>query len=413
MEAILGRDGYPVFLGKVGTDTGVEKALRLIRCTDPECIDAPEVIDVVTGIEWQGNLALAVGPDGFPIIGYRSGYDPEGTSFAPYTATETAGREIHTILYCRDELCREHDSYELQHPAALETMAVSGMDFFDGLPVFTYVLGPPNQTELHLVACEDPGCQSVSDIAIDSAPFLRGSRFIHGAPIIVDETGGVLVVYTASTPTGPPGAEGGWDEAPMRSEVRVAYCSDTSCTGGAVVTTLGEGVLPLPIARIDDSVHVKYVSTYGDEIFDSSLGLTNAQCHDAACTSFTAAASAPLPGTPGLWEDWAYDAYGRLAWALIEEIMGPGMIEGEDGPMPGEVQVGTRLAYSRCTDVTCSSISTIELGEIADADYWPEAAVLFGSDGEPMVAFNATDRASGEEWDGSVAGIRILRPLEP
>lgn len=125
-----------------------------------------------------------------------------------------------------------------------------------------------------------------------------------------------------------------------------------------------------------------------------------AQCHDAACTSFTATASAALPGTPVPWEDWKYDAGGRLGWALIEGITEPGMVGGEEGPEPGEIQVGTRLAYSHCTNVTCSSINTIELGEITDADYWAEASVLFTAADEPMVIFN-------EE-----AGIRILRPLE-
>ena len=57
----------------------------------------------------------------------------------------------------------------------------------------------------------------------------------------------------------------------MQSEVRVAYCSDTGCTDGPVVTTLGEGLLPLPMARVNGSVHIKFVSTYGDEIFDRPL----------------------------------------------------------------------------------------------------------------------------------------------
>jgi hypothetical protein len=402
MATMTGSDGHPLFVGWVETD--LEPGLgsiRLVRCTDPGCIEDPEVVDVVNGIEWQGSIALTEGPAGHPVIGYRSGYDAGATTFEAYSTEELPGREVHTILYCGDDRCSEFESSELEPPAAFEAMLVGGMAFTEiGNPVFTYVLGPPGQTTLHLVQCHDPGCQVTTDSEIDAAPFLRGSRFVHGAPLIMTEGEEVLLAYSASTPTGPPGPAGGWDDVPMVSEVRVAYCADADCSTGAVVTKLGDGILPLPMVRSDQVTHVKFAAVEGDgDLFAGPLTLTDARCADNACSSFTLSSSTPLPGTPGVWEDWTYDAEGRLAWALVEELREPGMVEGESGPVPGEVGVGTRLAYSRCDDIQCSAITTIELGSITDADYWAEASVLVTTTGEPLVVLN-------EE-----TGIRILRPL--
>ncbi|NNL97127.1 MAG: hypothetical protein HKO63_02885 [Acidimicrobiia bacterium] len=402
MAAMVGSDGNPIFVGEVGTATEPSGSLRLVRCTDPNCLDEPEVVDIVAGIEWQGNLALTGGPNGYPLIGYRSSAGPEGTSFDAYTATDRPGYETFTVMYCTDATCRTFNSYEVGSSEAFHALVAKGWKFTEaGLPLYTYVLGPPNETTMHVVACSDPGCQDVSDTVIDSAPFLRGSRFVHGTPITITSDGGLLTVYSASTPTGPPGVEGGWDEAPMRHEVRAAFCAEPDCSTGAVVTSLGSGTLPLPIAQIDGVTYIKYVQTSEDEeLFEGELVLAVIECHNPACTSLTKMDSTPLPGTPFPWEDWKYDADGRLVWVQVDDIMGSGTVDTEDGPQPGEVVIGTRIRYVSCTDVTCTSIAAIELGDLVDADYRAEASVVLAPTGEPVVAVNAPE------------GIRIMRPLQ-
>lgn len=400
MAAMVGSDGNPIFVGEMGTDIEPTGVLRLVRCTDPDCIDEPEVVDLVSGIEWQGNLALAAGPDGHPLIGYRSGVDLDGTTFDAYTADYLPTSMTYSVLYCSDDACRDFDRYEVGSDEAFWALAVGGWTFTeDNLPLYTYMLGPPNETTLHLVACTDPGCRAGTDTPIDGAPFLRGSRFAHGAPITIMPDGGLLMAYGASAPTGPPRSEAGWDEAPMIHEVRTAYCAEARCSAGAVVTTLGEGTLPLPIAQVDGAVHIKYVSTVeGRELFEDPIVLTDVHCLNASCTSFSSTTGAPLAGGPQPWENWTYDPQGLLTWAVVEQIMGPGMVDGEEGLEPGEVPVGALMTFNRCDDTTCSSITSLEIGEMNDADYWVEARVLYAPTGEPMVALN-------EE-----AGIRVVRP---
>ncbi len=236
---------------------------------------------------------------------------------------------------------------------------------------------------------------------IDSAPFLRGSRFIHGTPLAIDASGRLLTAYTASEPLGPPDPEAGWDGTPMRTEVRVAACEDVTCTGGPTVTVLGEGWWPS--LRVDGgAVRITYVTAtppHGDPPYVA----TAVSCLDPACTSSTRTTTGTFDETApmaALWDRLVYDAEGVPIRVRTAEVTEPGMVDGEEGPVEGIVVVGEQIVFSRCADAGCSSWTTTVLADLAEGEgaYWygtPRPVVR--SNGLPLVVY------------GDAEGLHLVR----
>lgn len=393
----VGADGLPVIAGWVEAepDSGIG-TLRLLRCHDSDCVGDPEGADLVTGIPRPGSwgFAMMMGPDGHPVMNYEAGYDPEAVSYDHYMGAESVGAPVSMLLYCSDPGCVSFETERVTGASAYEAFVVGGWAFGpDGLPVYTYVAGPPNDTTLHVVACADLGCREGTDTMIDAAPFLRGSRFIDGAPITVDDLGRVLVAYTASEPLGPPDVEAGWDGTEMRSEVRVAACGDVMCSGGPTVTVLGEGWWASLRVDDDGTVRITYVTAtppHGDPPYVA----TEVSCLDPACTSSTRATTGTFDETAPMaafWDRLAYDADGFPIRVRTAELTEPGTVDGEEGPVEGMVVIGEQLVFSRCTDPGCSSWTTTVLAEFGpDAhEYWYGAPQLAErSNGLPLVVYS-------------------------
>ncbi len=391
----VGVDGLPVIAGWVeGEPESGLGTLRLLRCHDADCAEDPVGADLVTGIPRPGSwgFTMLMGPEGYPVVNYEAGFDPDGVTVDPYGGVETLGAPQWTLLYCSDPHCGSFETEAVASSTADQAFVAGGWVFGpDGLPAYTYVAGPPGDATLHLVACADPGCREGTDTVIDAAPFLRGSRFIHGTPLTIDASGRLLTVYRASEPLGPPEVEAGWDGTQMRQEVRAAACEDATCSGGPTVTVLGEGWWPS--LRVDDSgdVGIMYVTAtppHGDPPYVA----THVSCLDWACTSSSRTTSGPYHGDAplaGRADGRVFDGDGVALRVMTVEITEPGMVESEDGLVEGMVVVGQQLVFSRCADPECSSWTTTVLADLGEGhEYWyGEPQVAVRSSGLPIVVY--------------------------
>jgi hypothetical protein len=409
-------DGYPMIVGRYGIDpnTGLG-TLVLVRCVDPNCLEEPEVFDLIEDAPHQGSLQAVEGPEGYPVVGVNMGSDPTQTYVDPFTGFEWMALPFNEVLYCRDAGCSATDRYSVGSQTAFEALATGGWMYAaggwmfgpEGLPMFVYAHGEPDDRAIHLVLCADPGCQAVkAEVVVDAARAAAGNPVNIGGPVPAPE---VQLVYTVATPTSPPGLEGGWDEATYYEEVRVATCADHICSEGPTIRTIGPGWLvrsfegPDGLPRI--VVRTAYVETpvsspEASTLRDTQLTNELVTCLDPSCDRIerrslgTTDLSGPITGY-GRW-DFGPDGapIGVATFGIFEEAMVPG----EYGMEPGYVSVGNRLSYSRCDDATCTSWTTTELKrwtEDNDPDGWylwgEVAGVFVKPDGLPLVFFDGPD----------------------
>jgi hypothetical protein len=400
----LSAEGYPMIVGRydIDAETGLG-TIGLVRCLDPDCVQEPEVIDLVEGVPHQSyGLTIVTGSDGFPVVPFNNGHDPTQTYVDPFTGSEWMALPFNEVIYCRDAACSATDRYELGSETALGTLASEGWMFGpDGLPMFTYTKGEPDDRALHLVLCADPGCEGIAaDEVVDAAPAVQGNPVNQEEPVAAPE---VRLFYTVETPTGGPGAGGGWDEATYYKEVRVATCADNLCTGGPTIRTIGPGWMVRSFEGPDGMPRI-VVRTAAYWPWEADLDPTLAQlshelvtCFDPSCDRVerqslgTIDLTGPMTGMGG----WNFGPDGAPIGVSTVEILEEAMVPGEYGLEPGYVTVGKRLVYSRCDDPGCSSWSTTELErwtEDEDPDGWYMWGELAGvhvkPDGLPQVFFD-------------------------
>lgn len=411
----MGPEGHPMIMGRfdIDAETGLG-TIRLVRCLDPDCVQEPEVIDLVEGVPHQQHgLTIVTGPDGFPVVPFNNGYDPTQTYVDPFTGFEWMALPFNEVLYCRDADCSATDRYPVGSETAFMALTTTGWMYPSGgwmfgpggLPTFTYMHGEPDDRALHLVLCADPGCQEVTaEIEVDATPAVEGNSVNLGEPVPVPAPE-VQLVYTVATPTSPPGQEAGWDEATYYEEVRVATCADPRCTGGATIRTISEGVL-LRAFESQGGLPQIVVRTAAYWPWEAELDPTVAQlshelltCLDPSCDQVDRRSLGTIDLTgPLAYATWTIPNDGRPVAVSPEGISEDGMVDGEDGPEPGKVQVGNSIVYSRCDDPNCTSWTSTELKRWTqedDPDGWflwgEEAGVLMKANGLPLVFYTGPD----------------------
>ena len=409
---------HPTIIGQyddIDPETGLGR-IRFIRCLDQDCAQQPEVTDLAEGILFrQYGLTIVTGPDGFPVVPFTSGEDPTQTYVDPFTGFESMVLTTNEVIYCRNDACSSFDRYEIGSQTAFEALATGGWMYpaagwtfgSDGLPMFAFKKGEPDDRALHLVACADPGCRDVtSNVIVDAAPAVPGSPVNLGTSIAYPE---VQLAYTAATPTSPPGQHAGWDEATYYEEVRVATCADAGCTGGATIRTIGPGSLarrfdgPDGLPRL--VVRTAWVETpvsppEASDVRDVQLTHELVMCLDESCDQFerTALGTTDLSGPFSGYGRWEFGPDGAPIGVSTVEMSEEAMVPGENGMEPGYMSVGKRLVYSRCDDANCTSWTTTELKRWTEEDdpdgwyRWGEGAgVLMKADGLPLVYYDGPD----------------------
>ncbi len=398
----LTRDGNPVVASYMsdgdprdvppGDDGPTVNVFRLLRCSDPHCVAAPQIVDLVEG---DGSS------DSIPYSRDFS-LDPADR---PIVAFSLFNHGL-TLLFCNDPGC---ESFEVREVADLYAGSVlsgfrNGWAYtVDGNPLYTRFEDPWREqnedltgtmagSTLELVACLDRFCDAFEATAIDSGTWLGAS-----APVIARD-GSVLVAYSVHEPTGPPDPEAGYDGAVRYGYQRVAYCPDVVCAGGPLITTIDEGPHVGGGTMVVEAgvPTIWYYSGYdpvrlptGPE--DEHLAVTQrtvgkATCLDPSCARFdlvtigpletSGSASSLLPsGIPvGSWG-------GRDHWAVAA-----------DGTQLGLMRPGvTLLRWSESAPDVWQFTAVAEFQGEAEAPFFMDAAIALDPGGLPLIAYGDSE----------------------
>jgi len=294
----IGTDGYPV----IGYKDETAGSLMVMKCHDPACAGGNETISIVD--EPAGNVyfpAIAVGPDGFPVIGYKS-----GTALKVAKCNDTAcagGDEIITTL----------DNSDIGLGSYL-SLAIGT----DGFPVFSYYDDDADQ--LRVAKCNDLACAGEDEtitvvdsvifsgiytsiaIGTDDFPVISYGNKIGDLKVakcndtacsagdelisVVDAPDGELVGQYNSIAIGADGFPIISYHHQRVGTLKVAKCNDNACTGGDELISVVDD--PDHFAGLSSSIAIAgddlpVISYFAYTSF-SDVFLKVAKCNDQACT---------------------------------------------------------------------------------------------------------------------------------
>lgn len=319
----IGTDGHPVIaFGDV-----VHQQLSVAKCHDPLCIDRTVSAADTTALGGLGAwCSLAIGRDGFPVVGH---YDTMG----PVRVTKCND----PACSGGDEISTEVDPGALTYPGAGASVAIGA----DGLPVMSYQGAA--SWDLRVLKCDDPACTGGGDtvsVVDDSADDATG----YHSSLAIGRDGLPVMSYSDST-----------------GALRLARCNDPACAGGdeslstiggpAFYTSLAIGVDGLPI--------VAY--------YDPSGSVGAVKCDNPSCTARTTTMiDGPSPSV---------GAYLSLAI-------------GNDGlpVISYEDETAHALRIARCADPGCVQSAVVTLDDSANEVGW-YTSIAVGADGRPVVSY--------------------------
>ena len=290
----IGTDGYPV-IGYVGPGN----ILKVIKCSNSSCTSFSS-----TTVDTAGYYtSLAIGTDGYPVISYQG----------PGNALKVAK--------CSNVACTQSSSTTLDTYSVNISIAIGT----DGYPVISY--RGPSPFPLNVIKCSNSSCTSFSSTTLDTA----GSD----ASIAIGTDGYPVISYRGPSPF----------------PLNVIKCSNSSCTSFSS-TTLDTGGYETSIAIGTDGYPV--ISYRGPSDKPKVI-----KCSNSSCTSFSSTTV-----------DTANGYY-------------PSLAIGTDGyPVIGYVGPGNILKVIKCSNSSCTSFSstTVDTG-----GYY--ASIAIGTDGYPVISY--------------------------
>ncbi|MFO1312309.1 MAG: hypothetical protein U1F41_09625 [Burkholderiales bacterium] len=251
----IGTDGFPV----VSYYDSANGDLKVAKCVNAACTGSATITSVDTGGDVGWFTAIAMGTDGFPVVGY---YDVTNGDLKVAKCVNAACSGSATITTV--------DS--IGNVGRFVSIAIGG----DGLPVLSY--WDVSNADLKVAKCANPACTGSATITpVDASGFL-GS---HTA-IAVGLDGFPVVSYFDG----------------LDGNLKVAKCVNAACTGSATITavdSVGDVGQYTDIAIGTDGFPV--VSYYDL----TSANLKVAKCANADCTGSAAITAVDTGGNVGLY----------------------------------------------------------------------------------------------------------------
>jgi len=244
----IGTDGFPV----ISHSFNFAGELKLIHCTDVSCITADDPVSLDSTHDLAARApSIAIGTDGFPVIGYEDndlqnlkvvhctnvscsthdtpiivdsegnvGRDPSiaiGTDGFPVISYENFTGNGLMLAHCTNVSCSTHDSSTLTSGGKDSSIAIGT----DGFPVISYNDGSNN---LGLIHCLTVSCGVESDIFINDTPVLLDASSIGVISIAIGTDGFPIISYRTST------------------TLKVVHCTNVSCsTNDSPITLDSQG----------------------------------------------------------------------------------------------------------------------------------------------------------------------------
>ena len=307
--------------------------LKLLRCSDLDCTDRPDVKTLGNALEtWWFDAAVRA--DGAAAVVYLAIGDDEAGIFVcdPDSPQGCFG----SVGFGDNEPCDPCES-------SVDFMEIAVTP--DGLPRIAYY----NGTKLKLAICEDPSCNVLTSIVIDETP----DNFAFGAPEIhIGPDGKLYIAYSRDRGPIPDGAV---------SEALVAVCADPSCVTGPIIFTFDDAGIVFTSHHTDTGFLV-WTKTGLPYFPPEFAGLSEAdmviaageladievaECDIDGCTE---------PQRVPIGEDWLFAA-GSLELVAIGDDATAAVFNHHSTQVAGfELQVTT------CRDAICSDATTNRLG---------------------------------------------------
>jgi hypothetical protein len=282
-----------------------------------------------------GQNTIAIGTDGFPIVGFYS-----------------TGSDLR-ILHCTTGDCSTKETSQVLDSASASMGQYPSIAIgFDGLPILSYY--DASNGNLRTTHCSRPSCGAGSTLAtftIDSDGDVgRDTSIAIGA-----DNFPIISYYDATN-----------------GDLKTAHCNTSTCTGFRQIVTLDAGASP---RQLPDNVGSQTAIAIGADGYpivsyfnDTDDTLKVAHCTQLDCT-----------GTVNTRTIGAMDATtGRTAIAV-----------GTDGFAVVAYQSGGILQVAHCSNVACSAaptITTVDDGIIGN-EVGRDPAIAIASDGKPFVAY--------------------------
>jgi hypothetical protein len=338
--SVLGFFGTAVAMGADGLPTIAYQdqatwAVKLARCGDPTCTMGTELATVEDDPfdgEFYGDFtALAVGPDGLPVLAYQ----------ATFSAWLRVAR-------CGNPSCTAGNVLTTVDGSGLSGGHVSIAVPADGRPVISY--HDNNLRALKVAKCGNADCTAGNTFAIvDDHP---ADTVGVGTSIAIGTDGLPVISYVNSS----------------AAILKVAKCGNPACSAGNVVTALDD--LPVfmnPDSSLAVAADGRPVVAYADAVGGVARV---ARCGNASCSAGNTTAIVEGPGY-GFSPSIAIGVDGMPVLSY-DTLFGPG---------------GTRVA--RCGNPACSAGNTITTLDSAGT----AAALAVAPDGLPVLAYR--DAATG------------------
>jgi hypothetical protein len=189
-------DNFPV----VSYFDNTNKALKVLKCNDPDCLGANEsIVTVDDPVNQVGfDSAIAIGADGLPVISYADLTAGTLKVAKCVNATCTGGTLISTLVGATTDRMGEFSAITIGN---------------DGLPIISFYA--TTATALRVVKCNDAACSGGDEVAVtldDDGVVGRDSS------IAVPADGLPVLSYYDQT----------------RRNLRVAKCSTSACTAASI-----------------------------------------------------------------------------------------------------------------------------------------------------------------------------------
>lgn len=196
----IGNDGIPVI--SYVDETGVG-ALKVARCANANCTGAATITTVDATASVGYFSSIAIGADGFPVIGYLDG---------------SAGSL--KVAKCSNMACSGAATLTTVDNSANDVGAFSALAIgSDGIPVIAYQDATANTVKV--AKCANPACTGASTITVVDDPANSVGEYLD---LAIGSDGFPVLTYRDDTV----------------GALKTAKCNNAACTGASLITVLDD-----------------------------------------------------------------------------------------------------------------------------------------------------------------------------
>lgn len=238
----IGTDGHPV----ISYYDSTNHALKVAVCANSTCTGTPTITAVDSvGLVSNESTALAIGPDGRPVIGYSVGTPDNDLKVAVCANAACTGAATITIV----------DS--VGSVGAFPSLAIG----VDGRPVISY--WDAGNDDLKVAVCANPACTGTPAITTVDGVGLVGQH----SSVAIGTDGRPVISYYDATPN---------------NDLKVAACANSTCTGTPTITIVDSGGIVGEWSSLAIGAEGRPVISYHD---GTNSDLKVAKCNSRTCGS--------------------------------------------------------------------------------------------------------------------------------